>query len=607
MTRSSIQVSLGLAFVLKEVRTNTGIELDRLCRLVVMTTASQQTSSHSTASSTSRTGNNNDATPSLKELQLANRTLGTRNAKLVEMLKASRDKLDALNEQIRALSDPPSTYGTLLELNPGGHSAEVFTSNRRMRLVVAPGVDTSQLTPGALVRLGEGQEGVEHCGFSDFGDIAVVKEFLPGGSRVVVADTMGDLRVLKIAAPLYELWSQKNVGAGDQVLVDYRAGYAFESIPKADVENLILEEIPEVSYEDIGGLHNQIEMIHDAVELPFTHPDLYRKFDLQPPKGVLLYGPPGCGKTLIAKAVAHSLAEKMGSGGESYFLNIKGPELLNKFVGETERQIRQIFDRARSIAEDGRPVIVFFDEMDAIFRTRGSGISSDLENTVVPQLLSEIDGVEDLRNVIVIGASNREEMIDPAILRPGRLDVKIRVERPDEKSAREIAELYLVDTLPLDPALVEETGDRHAAVAALIDELSSRMYAQHSDNEFVELTFVDGSREVLYYRDFASGAMIANIVDRAKKNALKRALASGQPDNHGVSLEDVRTAVDQEFAENDDLPNTANPDEWARISGRTGQRVTEVTVTHHNRQTATESEASKPAGTDSGKGHTDAS
>ncbi|WP_406605991.1 proteasome ATPase [Corynebacterium kroppenstedtii] len=572
-----------------------------------MTTASQQTSSHSTASSTSRKGNNNDAAPSLKELQLANRTLGTRNAKLVEMLKASRDKLDALNEQIRALSDPPSTYGTLLELNPGGHSAEVFTSNRRMRLVVAPGVDTSQLTPGALVRLGEGQEVVEHCGFSDFGDIAVVKEFLPGGSRVVVADTMGYLRVLKIAAPLYELWSQKNVDAGDQVLVDYRAGYAFESIPKADVENLILEEIPEVSYEDIGGLHNQIEMIHDAVELPFTHPDLYRKFDLQPPKGVLLYGPPGCGKTLIAKAVAHSLAEKMGSGGESYFLNIKGPELLNKFVGETERQIRQVFDRARSIAEDGRPVIVFFDEMDAIFRTRGSGISSDLENTVVPQLLSEIDGVEDLRNVIVIGASNREEMIDPAILRPGRLDVKIRVERPDEKSAREIAELYLVDTLPLDPALVEETGDRHTAVAALIDELSSRMYAQHSDNEFVELTFVDGSREVLYYRDFASGAMIANIVDRAKKNALKRALASGQPDDHGVSLEDVRTAVNQEFAENDDLPNTANPDEWARISGRTGQRVTEVTVARHNRKTTTETEATEPADTDSGKGHSDAS
>ena len=308
-------MSLGLAFVLKEVRTDTDMELDRLCRLVVMTRASQQTSSHSTTSSAARKDNNNDATPSLKELQLANRTLGTRNAKLVEMLKASRDKLDALNEQIRALSDPPSTYGTLLELNPGGHSAEVFTSNRRMRLVVAPGVDTSQLTPGALVRLGEGQEVVEHCGFSDFGDIAVVKEFLPGGSRVVVADTMGDLRVLKIAAPLYELWSQKNVGAGDQVLVDYRAGYAFESIPKADVENLILEEIPEVSYEDIGGLHNQIEMIHDAVELPFTHPDLYRKFDLQPPKGVLLYGPPGCGKTLIAKAVAHSLAEKNGKWG----------------------------------------------------------------------------------------------------------------------------------------------------------------------------------------------------------------------------------------------------------------------------------------------------
>lgn len=519
--------------------------------------------------------------PSLKELQLANRTLGTRNAKLVEMLKASRDKLDALNEQIRALSDPPSTYGTLLKLNPGGHTAEVFTSNRRMRLVVSPGVDTSQLTPGSLVRLGEVQEVVEHCGCRDFGDIAVVKEFLPEDSRVVVADTMGELRVLKRAGPLSALWSHNGVGIGDQVFGAYRAGYAFESIPKADVENLILEEVPQVSYEDIGGLHHQIEMIHDAVELPFTHPDLYRKFDLHPPKGVLLYGPPGCGKTLIAKAVAHSLAQKMGSGGESYFLNIKGPELLNKFVGETERQIRQIFERARSIAEGPRPVIVFFDEMDAIFRTRGSGISSDLENTVVPQLLAEIDGVEDLRNVIIIGASNREEMIDPAILRPGRLDVKIRVERPDEVSAREIAALYIVDTLPLDPSLVEHTGDRHSAVAALIDELTSRMYSDNPENEFVVLTFMDGSHETLYYRDFASGAMIANIVDRAKKNALKRALASGNPDSHGISLDDVRTAVDQEFIENDDLPNTANPDEWARISGRSGQRVTNVTVARH--------------------------
>ena len=517
---------------------------------------------------------------SLAKLQLANRTLGTRNAKLVELLKASREKLNDLNEQIRALADPPSTYGILLEVNSNGTTAEVYTSNRPMRLVIAPNVEIDELQAGMNVRLGEGQQVVEACGYLTHGDMATVKEFLPATSRVVVADSMGEARVVRAAQPLQKLIVDKHVGIGDCLLVDYRCGYAFELIPKADVENLVLEEVPDVNYEDIGGLREQIELIRDSVELPFLHPELYRSYKLKPPKGVLLYGPPGCGKTLIAKAVANSLAAKVGGGDEtnSYFINVKGPELLNKFVGETERQIRQIFERARSIANEGRPVIVYFDEMDAIFRTRGSGLSSDMENTVVPQLLAEIDGVEDLRNVIVIGASNREEMIDPAILRPGRLDVKIRISRPDEESARSVAKLYITPDLPLDPEFAQQFSGADDACAALIDALIDRMYRTDADNEFVELTYASGRKEVLHYRDFASGAMIANIVDRAKKHALKASLKSQL--QGGLNPAHIDRAVAEEFAENDDLPNTAHPDEWARISGRSG-RVVDVSVLAH--------------------------
>ncbi|OFU54942.1 proteasome ATPase [Corynebacterium sp. HMSC11H10] len=522
-------------------------------------------------------------TPSdkIRDLEQKNYNLGIRNNRLVELLRDSRNKLELLRQDMEDMLEPPSTYGIFLKPGPEKSTAEVFTGNRRMRLRVQPEINERALRPGAQVRLNEGSIIVEDCGYPESGDIANVREVLPDRERILASDTHGEEFVVSLAGDL----SPK---PGDSVMIDRRSGYAFEVIPKSEVENLVLEEVPDVTYTDIGGLDSQIEQIHDAVEMPFLQPELFEQYNLRPPKGVLLYGPPGNGKTLIAKAVANSLARKIALSrgkteaeaqrAQSYFLNVKGPELLNKFVGETERQIRLIFDRARDIAEDGKPVIVFFDEMDSIFRTRGSGISSDMENTVVPQLLSELDGVEGLENVIVIGATNREEMIDPAILRPGRLDVKIRIERPNEAAAKDIFRKYLAPELPYNAAEVEARGGVEQNVAHLIDQVVERMYAKTAENAYVRIRYADGTSEVMYYRDFNSGAMISNIVDRAKKSAIKSVIAGGEA---GISLDHLLSAVAEEFAQNEDLPNTSNPDEWARISGRPTSRVASVEVIRH--------------------------
>ncbi|GLW89038.1 proteasome ATPase [Actinokineospora globicatena] len=505
--------------------------------------------------------------------------LTERNTKLVDTLREARSQLLALREEVDRLAQPPSGYGVFLVGHDDG-TVDVFTAGRRMRVSVSPAVDGAALRRGQSVRLNEALTVVEGGGFERTGEVSTLRELLIGDDEVVATRALvvghaDEERVVWLADPLTEA----PLKPGDSLLVDGKSGYAYERVPKAEVEDLVLEEVPDVDYTDIGGLFRQIEQIRDAVELPFLHKDLFAEYELRPPKGVLLYGPPGCGKTLIAKAVANSLAKKVAAArgdhapkdAKSYFLNIKGPELLNKFVGETERHIRLIFQRAREKASEGTPVIVFFDEMDSIFRTRGSGVSSDVETTIVPQLLSEIDGVEGLENVIVIGASNREDMIDPAILRPGRLDVKIKIERPDAEAARDIFSKYLTTNLPIHADdLAEFGGDKRVCIDAMIQHTVERMYEETEDNRFLEVTYANGDKEVLYFRDFNSGAMIQNIVDRAKKAAIKSVLDTQQP---GLRVQHLLDAIVDEFAENEDLPNTTNPDDWARISGKKGERI----------------------------------
>jgi proteasome-associated ATPase len=494
------------------------------------------------------------------------------NDRLTAALQEAKAQIEALRAEVDKLAAPPSTYAIFSSLNSDA-TANVYVAGRKMKVNLHPSIKTKELRKGQEVILNEAFNVIESRGFDGQGEVVRLKDLLEG-KRALVTLHFDEEKVAELGDPLLA----ERLSVGDHLLYDQRSGYVIEKLPKSEAEELVLEEVPDISYDHIGGLSREIEQVRDAVELPFLHPELFAEHKLSAPKGILLYGPPGCGKTLIAKAVANSIAKKLGhlTGKEvrSFFLHVKGPELLNKYVGESERQVREVFKKAKERAADGNPVIVFFDEMDALFRTRGTGISSDIESTIVPQFLSEIDGVERLRNVIVIGASNRQDLIDPAVLRAGRLDVKIKISRPDLAAAREIFSKYITSDLPFAAEEVERSGgDRVALGDRLINTTVEAMYAMSEENKFLEVTYVSGEKEILYFKDFASGALIEGIVARAKKYAIKRTIATQEK---GIKTDDLLRAIREEFKEHEDLPNTTNPDDWAKIAGKKGEKIVHV-------------------------------
>lgn len=511
----------------------------------------------------------------LNALRASNLQQVAMNERLEYLLEQAKVKLREMRDEIDRLSQPPSVYASFLHLNDDG-TAEVIANGRRMRCNISEDINLDDLHRGRYLVMNEQMVAVEAGPYADAGEICKVLDTLDDG-RLIIEGRMDERKIIYLKDGL-KVDEDRPLKAGDEVLVDTTSAVAMEYVYKLEAKDQLLETVPDVTYDKIGGVDDAIKTVHDSVELPYKHPEVFAEFELSAPKGILLYGPPGCGKTMIAKAIANSLA---GKGGVSQFMNISGPELLTKWVGESERKIRDVFKRAREAATPESPVIIFFDEAESLFRMRGSGRSSDMESTIVPTLLSELDGVEGLQNVLVIFATNRQDLIDPAVLRPGRIDVKIRLPRPDQDATRKILAVYLHSGLPVDGNLDD-----------ILDSTVEYVFDEAPNKEFLEVTYSKGNRETLYFRDFISGAMVENIVARAKKIAVKRRLDG---DTSGITIDDMRSAVDQEFLEAKDLPNTSDVSDWQKVTGRSnGDEIVKVRSLIHQKEAEEKKPEKKP-------------
>ena len=533
---------------------------------------------------------------------------------LFQIIRNFRELMLEMQRDLNALTSPPLPYGYVARLFVEDQMVDIVMGNERRKVNVLSEIDVAKLKIGQRVTLAAANLAILSVDeeWEKIGQEAKVSALLDNGAARVITH-LDETRDVMLAEPLREM----KIREGDILLT---SGYfAFSKLPKVEADELLLERVPEISFSQIGGLKNQIYTLLEAIEYPALYPELFKMHKLKPTKGILIYGPPGCGKTLLAKAVANRLAqktrEKIGKDNIwAYFINIKGPELLNKYVGETERKIREVFYRAKEKASEGCPVIIFFDEFESLFRTRGSGISSDVESTNVPQFLSMMDGVEELNNIVVIGASNRQDLIDPAVLRPGRFDLKVKVDRPDKIDAKEILKIYITSDLPWgeDSEGKQYVGQKnhsvidrlHGGNRYMVDLSTPELVVEHMINvvveylyydgrpvawtdrrgnqleyntECIEITWADGEIKMLHIKDIlVSGAMIESVISRVKKAAIRRAVTTGK---QGIRMIDFYESIRDEIKESSDLPNTNNPDDWAKIIGQrseSGQRIVNV-------------------------------
>src|SRR5467141_3568043 len=490
-----------------------------------------------------------------------------------ETIVEARRMIEKLEEVIKKVTSPANRIGTFLGAT-SRDTAHIVVGGADYYCNVDPRIPLAKLKNGTRVLVNEAYVIVGDLGFETAGPVTKITEVLSDDRLRVGSEHGLQSIVLQRSADL----ASSTLKSGDEVRVDSNYRMALEMLSSTKSHEHYLDVVPELPWEKVGGQEGALQAIKDAIELPLLHPDLFKKFQHATPKGFLLYGPPGCGKTLIGKATAFNLTKQLGakSGTEmrEYFMHVKGPEILNMWVGESERMVREIFATAREKRGEDFMPFLFIDEAESILGTRRASRHSNILSTLVPMFCSEMDGIDSLNDVVIILASNRADLIDPAILRPGRIDRKIKVNRPNREGAREVYRIYLTPDLPYDGALGKEAENIGAAVDKLIERFVDWQFTRREENKFLEVTLRSGRKEVLYRSDLISGAIIASIVERAKAIAIKRAIATQQPE--GIRETDLQLAFNAEYVENDIFPSSDVTEDWLKLIDYEPENVVKI-------------------------------